>query len=197
MEIPLVSICCQTYNHANYIKEALEDFLMQVVDFNYEILLRDDASADGTAEICKDYAKKYPDKIRLLGYKENQFKKGIRPFPDNVKRAKGKYIAVCEGDDYWTDPYKLQKQIDALEANPSCILAYHAWRNNFENGKLGPIRTSSRFLTLVFRNVLGDLPKEFYKAPNGDTFLRFILKMNGTFNFIDGIEPGIRKVHDG
>ena len=95
---PLVSICCQTYNHANYIKDALEGFLMQVVDFNYEILLRDDASTDGTAEICKDYAKKYPDKISLLGYKENQFKMGVGPLADNVKRSKGKYIAICEED---------------------------------------------------------------------------------------------------
>jgi glycosyltransferase involved in cell wall biosynthesis len=98
---------------------------MQVVDFNYEILLRDDASSDGTAEICKDYAKKYPDKIKFLGYKENQYKKGVRPFPDNVKRAKGKYIAVNEGDDYWTDPYKLQKQIDVLKSNPDLAMSTH------------------------------------------------------------------------
>ena len=94
----LVSICCQTYNHVNYIKEALEGFLVQVVDFNYEILLRDDASTDWTAEICKDYAKKYPDKISLLGYKDNQFKMGVGPLADNVKRSKGKYIAICEED---------------------------------------------------------------------------------------------------
>lgn len=117
-EKPLVSICCQTYNHKDYITEALESFLMQKTNFSFEILLRDDASKDGTAEICKDYAAKYPDLINLLAYEENQWQKGISPFRDNVKRAKGKYIALCEGDDYWTDPYKLQKQVDFLEANP-------------------------------------------------------------------------------
>lgn len=112
-----VSICCQTYNHKDYIEEALESFLMQKTDFDFEILLRDDASTDGTAEICREYAHKYPDKIKLLAYTENQWQKGVRPFKDNIKRAKGAYIAICEGDDYWTDPLKLQKQADFLEEN--------------------------------------------------------------------------------
>lgn len=123
-KIPLVSICCQTYNHVNYIKEALEGFLMQKVNFTYEILLRDDASTDGTAKICKDYANSYPDKIKLLAYDENQWQKGVKPFSDNVKRAKGKYIALCEGDDYWTDPLKLRKQVDFLGKNPDYGLVY-------------------------------------------------------------------------
>ncbi|MGK0380010.1 MAG: glycosyltransferase involved in cell wall biosynthesis [Patiriisocius sp.] len=170
---------------------------MQKTNFEFEILLRDDASTDGTAEICQGFAKLYPDKIRLMGYKENQYRKGVSPFLDNAKRSKGKYIAVCEGDDYWTDPLKLQKQVDYLETNPSCILTYHAWRNDFENGKLGPIRTSSRFLTLVFRNVLDEFSREIDKAPNVDAFLRFMLKTKGSFRFIDGINPGIRRVHEG
>jgi len=92
---------------------------MQKTNFSFEILLRDDASSDGTAEICKNYASKYPDLINILAYDENQFSKGVKPFADNVKRARGKYIALCEGDDYWTDPYKLQKQVDFLEENPT------------------------------------------------------------------------------
>lgn len=115
--LPIVSICCQTYNHKDFIEEALESFLMQKTDFPIEILLRDDASTDGTAEICKEYAHKYPDIINLLAYEENQWQKGVRPFIDNVKRAKGKYIAICEGDDYWTDPNKLQRQVDCLKKN--------------------------------------------------------------------------------
>lgn len=118
MNKPIVSICCQTYNHKNYIKQAIDSFLMQKTNFKFEILLRDDASTDGTQEIVIEYVKKYPDVINPLIYKENQFKNGVSPFRDNVKRAKGKYIALCEGDDYWTDPYKLQKQVDFLEANP-------------------------------------------------------------------------------
>ncbi|WP_456439453.1 glycosyltransferase family 2 protein [Psychroserpens sp.] len=112
---PLVSICCQTFNHRNFIEEAVNSFLMQKTDFTYEILLRDDASTDGTQEIVKEFADQYPDIINPLIYSENQFKKGVKPFSDNVKRAKGKYIAMCEGDDYWTDPNKLQSQIDSME----------------------------------------------------------------------------------
>src|SRR5690554_6422909 len=131
----MVSICCQTYNHKDYIVEALESFLMQKTDFPFEVLLRDDASTDGTAEICKEYARKYPDIINLLAYNENQFKKGVRPFPDNVKRAKGKYIALCEGDDYWTDPLKLQKQVDVLEKNDDCILVGAGFQSVYLNGE--------------------------------------------------------------
>ncbi|MBP6182581.1 glycosyltransferase [Flavobacterium sp.] len=119
-----VSICCQTYNHVNYIEECLNGFLMQKTNFKFEILLRDDASADGTTEIVKKYSDKYPDIINPLIYNENQYQKGVSPFRDNVKRAKGKYIAICEGDDYWTDSYKLQKQVDLLEMNSIYGLVY-------------------------------------------------------------------------
>lgn len=128
MNEPLVSICCQTYNHKNYIIEALDSFLIQKTNFSFEILLRDDASTDGTAELCKDYAAKYPDLIKLLAYEENQWQKGISPFRDNVKRARGKYIALCEGDDYWTDPLKLQKQVDFLEKNPQYSFCCHRYK---------------------------------------------------------------------
>jgi glycosyltransferase involved in cell wall biosynthesis len=161
MKKPLVSICCQTYNHANYIKEALEGFLMQVVDFNYEILLRDDASSDGTAEICKDYSKKYPDKIKLLGYKENQYKRGILPFADNVKRAKGKYIAICEGDDYWTDPYKLQKQVDVLEENPDLAMSTH--EASHQSTLVDNEKNLRRFSSIFIRDIqLYGLKRVFY-----------------------------------
>lgn len=112
-----VSVCCQTYNHKEYITKTLDSILMQKTNFVIEILLRDDASTDGTTAICKKYAENYPDKINLLVYDENQWQLGVSPFRDNVLRAKGKYIAICEGDDYWIDPLKLQKQVDFLEAN--------------------------------------------------------------------------------
>lgn len=120
----LVSICCQTYNHVNYIEECLNGFLMQKTNFKFEILLRDDASFDGTTNIVKEYSNKYPDIINPLIYTENQFKKGVSPLLDNIKRAKGKYVAICEGDDYWTDPEKLQKQIDILENDESIGLVH-------------------------------------------------------------------------
>jgi glycosyltransferase involved in cell wall biosynthesis len=125
MEKTLVSICCQTFNHVNYIEQCIEGFLMQKINFKIEILLRDDASSDGTTEIVKKYSNKYPHIINALIYTKNQFQKGVSPFRDNVRRAKGKYIALCEGDDYWTDPYKLQKQVDFLEVNEDYGICAH------------------------------------------------------------------------
>lgn len=115
-----VSICCITYNHAPFIRQCLDGFLMQQCNFDYEILIHDDASSDGTQEIIKEYQKKYPEIIKPIIQVENQWSRGVRGMNlrYNFPRAQGKYIALCEGDDYWTDPLKLQKQVDFLEANP-------------------------------------------------------------------------------
>ena len=115
---PLVSICCSTFNHEKYIRDAIEGFLMQKTTFPVEILIHDDASSDGTADIIREYEKKHPDIIKPIYQTENQYSKGNKPGRINRKRARGKYIALCEGDDYWTDPLKLQKQVDFLEKNP-------------------------------------------------------------------------------
>jgi len=122
----LVSIICCTYNHEDYIADAIESFLMQKTNFKYEILIHDDASTDKTTDIIKKYTKKYPDLIKPIYQIENQYSKGVKVDYLNSKRALGKYIATCEGDDYWTDPYKLQKQIDYLESNAECVLCVHA-----------------------------------------------------------------------
>lgn len=116
----LVSISCLTYNHAPFIRDCLEGFLIQKTTFKYEVLIHDDASNDGTKEIIEEYQLKYPDIIFPIYQKENQFSKGYRGFNQkyNYPRSRGKYIALCEGDDYWTDPLKLQKQVDFLESNP-------------------------------------------------------------------------------
>ncbi|WP_111709643.1 glycosyltransferase family 2 protein [Lutibacter citreus] len=119
----LVSICCITYNHEKFIKQCLDGFLMQQTNFEFEILIHDDASTDGTVAIISEYENKYPNIIKPIYQKENQFSQGINPdFTYNYPRAKGKYIAICEGDDYWTDPLKLQKQVDFLEANTSVVI---------------------------------------------------------------------------
>lgn len=132
--IPLVSVTVATYQHANYIKECLDGILMQKTDFLYEIILGEDGSTDGTKQICKEYAERYPDKIRLFirdrrlsQYKESNGKiirfNGIW----NRMSSRGKYIAWCEGDDYWIDPYKLQKQVDFLEKHPECVYSCHRY----------------------------------------------------------------------
>jgi len=117
--IPLVSIDCITYNHKQYIRDAIEGFLMQITNFPVEILIHDDASTDGTAEIIREYEKQYPWLIKPVYQTENQYSKhnGIIS-KIQYARARGKYLAFCEGDDYWTDPYKLQKQVDFLETHP-------------------------------------------------------------------------------
>jgi glycosyltransferase involved in cell wall biosynthesis len=115
--MPLVSICTATYNHEKYIAEALDSFLMQETNFPFEILVRDDCSTDKTAKIVKRYAEQYPQLIKPLLEKENIYSKGINPMSKLYKIARGKYIALCEGDDYWSDSLKLQKQVDFLEKN--------------------------------------------------------------------------------
>jgi len=128
---PLVSICCLTYNHAPFIRKCLEGFLMQETSFPVEILIHDDASTDGTDNIIKEYTEKYPDRIFPLFEEENQYSKPHHKHLDlyNYERARGKYIAYCEGDDYWTDPLKLQKQVDFMETHPEYSVCFHGFRN--------------------------------------------------------------------
>lgn len=122
----MVSVDCTSYNHEQFIAEALESMLAQQTDFAFEILIHDDASTDRTAEIIKSYEEKYPDIIKPIYQTENQYSKGVLVEEFNLKRAKGKYLAVCEGDDYWTSPHKLQKQVDYMEAHPECSMCVHA-----------------------------------------------------------------------
>ncbi len=126
---PLVSIFCTTYNHEKYIKDAIEGFLMQKTDFQYEIVIHDDASTDGTIAILKEYERRYPELIRVIYEAENQYSKlenAAKFFIDlERKELKGKYIAICEGDDYWIDADKLQMQIDYMEKHPDCVMSGH------------------------------------------------------------------------
>jgi glycosyltransferase involved in cell wall biosynthesis len=123
--IPLLSIACITYNQEKYIGQCIDGFLMQKTSFPIEIIIHDDASMDNTAKILKEYADKYPDLITPIFQTENQYSKGINPgFEFVFPECRGKYIAICEGDDYWTDPYKLQKQVDFLEANSDYVLSH-------------------------------------------------------------------------
>lgn len=116
---PMVSIRCITYNHEPYIRQCLEGFVMQKTNFRFEAIVHDDASTDRTADIIREYAAKYPNIIKPIYETENQYSKrdgSLRRIMDAA--CTGKYIALCEGDDYWIDPLKLQKQVDFLEANP-------------------------------------------------------------------------------
>lgn len=131
MNKPLVSICCLTYNHAPFVRKCLDGFLMQKTTFPIEILIHDDCSTDGTDAIIKEYAEKYPDIVKPLFETENKYSNEYRGKMDitfNYSRAQGKYIASCEGDDFWTDPLKLQKQVDFMEANPEYSVCYTRYK---------------------------------------------------------------------
>lgn len=126
MDNPLVTVLCLAYNHAGCIRDALEGFVSQRSPFGIEVLVHDDASTDGTADIIRDYEARYPDLIRGIYQTENQFSRGVfipREFLWPLVR--GRYVALCEGDDYWTDPDKLRKQVEALEAHPGVDICAH------------------------------------------------------------------------
>lgn len=130
----MVSICCITYNHEKYIAQALDGFLMQKTNFRYEIIIGEDCSTDNTKKIIEDYCLNYPGKVQIVTDTVNVggTKNGIRTFD----HAKGKYIAICDGDDYWTDPLKLQKQIDFMESQQDCVMCCHYSRVINDKGEL-------------------------------------------------------------
>ena len=207
MPNPLVSVVVSTYNHQKYIADCLEGILMQQTTFPFEIILGEDESNDGTREICMTYAEKHPDKIKLfLRSRKDVIYIGGNPtgrynFLENLKASKGKYIALCEGDDYWTDPLKLQKQVDFMEENTSVIICFHKVKvlkdgkfvkdkeidKRYNNITTRPITINDlieqgNFIhtpSVVFRNVLTEIPVEFSYSPVGDYFLYIILAENG------------------
>lgn len=139
----IVSVCVQTYNQEDYIVECLDGILMQKTNFPFEVILGEDESTDNTRAICKRYAEQFPEKIKLFlrsrkdVIKINGNATGRYNFIENLKACSGKYIALCEGDDYWTDPLKLQKQVDFLEANPNYGMCLHNVQqlNTFDDSK--------------------------------------------------------------
>ncbi len=141
----LVSIINLTYNHEPYIRQCLDGFVMQKTGFAFEVLIHDDASTDNTANIIREYEEKYPDIIKPIYQPENRYSKGLPITPIfNLPRAKGKYIAMCEGDDYWTDPLKLQKQVDFLEANEDYGLVYTDTKQYYQSlGEFREAKSSS------------------------------------------------------
>lgn len=122
----LVSVQCLVYNHASYLRQCLDGFVMQKTSFKYEVIVHDDASTDGSSDIIREYAQKFPNIFKVIIQHQNVYSKGISPTKKYVlPLCTGKYIAMCEGDDYWTDPYKLQKQVDFLESHPDYSMCCH------------------------------------------------------------------------
>lgn len=218
---PLVSICCITYNHASYIRKSLDGFLMQKTSFPVEILIHDDASTDGTADIIRDYAARFPDIVFPLFEEENQYSKPVHKHIDfyNYERARGKYVAYCEGDDYWTDPLKLQRQVDFLETHSDYSVCWHRYRryypkdNRWEDDRCGELFHEqeegvdidiatyfsgwyTQALTMVFRKSSYDLAwqsrYEFYRDEHEMYHLLTVGK-----GFLFGFYAGVYVIHDG
>lgn len=214
MQDILVSISCTTFNHERFIRECLDGFLMQKCNFKFEVLIHDDASTDNTIEIIHEYQLKFPEIIKPYIQKENQWSKGVRGMNAiyNYSRAKGKYIAMCEGDDYWTDSLKLQKQVDFLEANPMTSLSfgnafiidetnkYHKKNGNYylensEPQKINQIEALScaaPTATMMFRRADFN-HADLFNVVSGDYFLRLTLSLNGDFYYHGEVFASHRK----
>lgn len=218
---PLVSVLVQTYNHENYIRKCLDGILMQEVDFEYEILISEDDSIDETRKICVEYAFEYPDKIRLfLHDRLNNIEINGNPtgrycFIWNTQHSNGKYIAMCDGDDYWDDPNKLQQQVDFMESNLAYSTSFHNATVIDENENIilesllksipekgytieemlrGKVMPTS---TILFRNCIKEIPYILKKILNADTFLFALLAHHGPAKYMHEIKNVKRRIHSG
>ncbi len=203
----LVSIYCLAYNHGKYIRDALEGFLMQKTNFRFEVIVHDDASTDETPNIIREYAEKYPDIIKPIFQNENQYAKKIKVVNTYIApRVQGKYIAVCEGDDYWCSSEKLQKQVDFLESHPHYSACVHNTKCvNCLNGKIklqspltdnGIIGTEDvlqykwnafHLSSVMYKREYLLRPKAFYAKGFGDYPLAIYLSMVGKIYYFKDV----------
>lgn len=202
----LVTIKCLVYNHEPYLRKCLDGFVMQQTTFPFEAIVHDDASTDNSAEIIREYAEKYPDIIKPILETENQYSKEDGSLSRIMREAaRGKYIALCEGDDYWTDPHKLQMQVSFLESNPDYTMCCHGAKNENEDGLIwfttnnghnnpsvceiiegggGMIPTMS----IVYRNSLSGGLKDFNEGISiGDYPLNIYCALKGKVMFMDDV----------
>jgi glycosyltransferase involved in cell wall biosynthesis len=197
-----VSVCMITYGHEKYIREAIEGVLMQECDFEVELILSNDCSPDQTDDVIQDILENHPRRSWIKYFKHEK-NLGIMPnFIFTLKQCSGDYVAMCEGDDYWTDPLKLQKQVNFLEANPDYVLCFHQVDILKKNGEIvddfitkipdnyETIDTLARLgnyihtPSVVFRNIINVFPFEFENSPIGDFFLYLILAESGKLKFL-------------
>jgi len=213
-ETPLLSICCLTYNHQHYIRAAIEGFISQKTNFSYEIIIHDDASTDQTVDIIKEYQKAYPRLIFPIFQSENQYSRGIKPLPNFLwPQVRGKYIALCEGDDYWTDPNKLQIQVEFLETHPEYSISYHRVKELYEStgelaleklnlsgvekdytiedlAKRNLIHTPS----VVIRKNFEQFPDWFMQCPIGDYPLNMLVARHGLIRYFP-LPMAVYRIH--
>jgi glycosyltransferase involved in cell wall biosynthesis len=213
---PVVSVCCTTFNHERYIAQAIDGFLMQETDFPFEIIIRDDCSTDQTAAIVRHYAEQYPHLIKPIYEQENQYSKGVKPMPVARKQAIGKYVALCEGDDYWTDPKKLQLQVAFLDEHPDYAVSGHdafivdEAGTHLQDSKLPDMykrdysgedvilgKAWVLTMSLMVKNVTFDHIPEFGMVKNGDDFFISLMGFFGKSHYHTDIKPAGYRVHAG
>jgi glycosyltransferase involved in cell wall biosynthesis len=219
IEVCVLVLC---FNHAKFIRQSLDSILGQRVSFRVEIMVHDDASTDGSADILREYDTQYPGIFRLVLQTENQYKKGIKPwFEYMMPNARGKYIAICDGDDYWTSEDKLQKQVSFLDAHPECMLTAAAYKTvddktgaeeiiirelprSEEQGNDGFDITVKRWLeqwltksvTLVFRTQAFNVQQLYkYQNPRDTHLIYTILSQGNGYYFKDVL--GAYRIHGG
>lgn len=218
--VPVVSIYSLTYNHERYIRDCLEGFLMQETTFPVEILIHDDASTDNTANIIREYEARYPHLLKPIYQIENQYSKGMGDFAKrNLERARGQYVAICEGDDYWTDPSKLQKQVDFLDHNPDYVICYHDARivdqagnivaesklpeedrRDFSSQELMKgawTLNLSRLARIIPRNAEKEAPAKPLRVLNTDIYWTVLLGKYGKGKYLGDIKPAVYRLQPG
>lgn len=216
----MVSVLVPTYNHEKVLKQCLDSILSQETNFNYEVILGEDESSDNTRSICLEYAKKYPNKIRLILHRQenkimvNGITTGNFNAFYNLYSVNGKFVAFCDGDDYWSDPLKIQKQVSFLLEKEEYSFCYHKFiekptineKNHIDleqpdfdlleehiiNLKYHPLLS-----TVCFRNIFSQLPEEMLKVLNVDSFVLSLLGNYGPAKFLGNITPNIYRRHSG
>ena len=210
---PKVSVWMITYNHEKFIAQAIESVLMQQTNFDYELVIGEDCSTDGTRAIVEDYQQRYPDKIRALLHEKNIG--AYENFARTFAACRGEYIAMLEGDDYWTDPLKLQKQVDYLDTRPECAACFHGIaRLDFSSGQIAPVPFNDRkeacTLTdlllignvghtsseMFRRQLFPECPAWFGKLAMGDFPMNILLAQQGRLGFIKE-SMSVKRIHSG
>lgn len=220
-EKPLLTVRLMSYNHEAYIVQAIEGGLIQKCNFHFEIVIGDDFSTDNTLDICKSYEKKHPEKIRVLSrpvggdyYNRRINGTHLINFVDIIENSRGKYIALLDGDDFWTDPLKLQKQLDFLEKNQKCSFCFHRVnelhdgdltednlnKKNIQNFYLEDIlnKNYAHTSSIVFRkSYLYPIPDLLKTAMPGDHTLQCLLLRNGGYAFYMKENMAVYRKHEG
>ncbi len=217
--LPLVSVLVITYNQERLIARCLDSVLAQVTNFPVEVLVHDDASSDGTVAVLRDYSSRYPDIIRLVLQTENQYSQGRKIKPSLHSLVRGRYIAYCDGDDYWLNPAKLDRQVAFLADHPDYVLSFHDAiivdadgelirssylrrprdRRDYDADELRVLKRSGHMLfgTVMHRNVGLVFPPEYYLVRNGDHFMPRLLATHGGAKFQPDAGPLAYRHHAG